>query len=1064
MCGGAPALRAARPTPAVSAVLPVAAAAPAARAAALRASASTALRPVAQEVSAALEAAGEIGQASPSSLSGLGRRLEAALTGAPAFASASDLAAPISGPMGDLSPRGQFARPAGDLIRQAAEAGAGADASVKVPSSVQAQPAAPALRTPSAPFWPKLISAGLALAPAFIFGWPLLAAGSTLMGGLVLAGSLALAVMPFMGESSPKVLKSMPGFVLGGLGAAALLSGLYWPGAFAALGGLALVRYGLGKSEVPHHGALESLSAYFGGVATLALVAAAATTPAGWLAAALPYVAYPVSSLLWLHLPSWIGYGFGNAIYGALLGVRGLLRVMTAVHRDTVLMDRLAEFTGRYWTQSKWNAVWLAVMWTPIVLFEAFKWLTAAVLGVYAAAVQAPVNFLWGASFKLFPKSKATVYLAEASRFVFDNLQNGKASRFNPLEAKILPLANSPKLVSRAMGSLGVTALQFGWALYTTAAAPLLSIAGLIMAFGRMAPYDELRHDPSNLRVSKEDSPGEKPSDPSQPVPPTEPGKAPFAPKLIAMALALLPAVYFGLPLVTALSVKALLYAALVLPLAAMPFMGPRTPSFLKSLPGRALEWNGLLLLLSGHAVIVGALAALGGWGFSRYIASRDEGKERRFDDSAELGAFFGALGSAVAIGAAWIGLMGPWGWAAIAFAAATSPFLLLHLPGWVFFGLHSAFKTLPSAMLAWHETLSFWAHEGEFLTNLGNHASYWLKKTYWNGVWLSVIWVPTGLVLAAEFVLSIALGGVTGLVRSPFGFLAGAFEEARPGGKAAIFFREATAGWLAAAEGSKSVLTKMVSPFKAAMDESSPVSGRPTLKAVGAFFLARLAQLVWLAGVVVMTVTGASFVVGLVRGAKAALAKAPPSDPDVPADAVSLRLPGTDRKGLWEVGVSLLGLALAANLLAVPSLAVMTLVATAGVVALGRLTPASSRWARLAAAAALLPVTTFIGMLGLANGSPILLGLGALALLANAALAVQVGSTRLMTNTQQTGQRMTALGALLIFASIAAIWVLSVVTPGIAVGLAGTLALLAAFVTGAVLVLLSMLGSLRWG
>ncbi|OGS38303.1 MAG: hypothetical protein A2506_09960 [Elusimicrobia bacterium RIFOXYD12_FULL_66_9] len=102
--------------------------------------------------------------------------------------------------------------------------------------------------------------------------------------------------------------------------------------------------------------------------------------------------------------------------------------------------------------------------------------------------------------------------------------------------------------------------------------------------------------------------------------------------------------------------------------------------------------------------------------------------------------------------------------------------------------------------------------------------------------------------------------------------------------------------------------------------------------------------------------------------------------------------------------------------------------------------------------------------MLGLANGSPILLGLGALALLANAALAVQVGSTRLMTNTQQTGQRMTALGALLIFASIAAIWVLSVVTPGIAVGLAGTLALLAAFVTGAVLVLLSMLGSLRWG
>ena len=838
---------------------------PTARAAAVspQVSPSAALQPVAQEVSASLEAAGEIGSASPSSLGGLGRRLEAALSGAPALPASDDLAASLSGRMGELAPRGALlARPAGDLIRRA-----------EVPSSVENHPSAPAPRGPNAPFWPKLISSVLALAPAVFLGWPLLAAGSTLLGGLVLAGSLALAVMPFLGEASPKALKSLPGFAVAGLGVAALASGLYWPGAFAAVGGWALLRYGLGKSKVAQHGALESLSAYFCGVATLTLVAAAAATPAGWAAAALPYIAYPVSSLLWLHLPSWVGEGFGNAIAGVLIGARGLLRVMTAVHRDTVLLDRLAEFTGRYWTQSKWNAVWLAVIWTPIVLVEAFKRLVAGVLGVYIAGVQAPVNFLWGAFSRLFPAGKAMVYFAEASRFVFDNLQNGKVARFNPLEVKLLPLANSPKLVSRILGSISLTALQFGWALYALAAAPLLSVAGLIAAFGRMTSYDAQRHDPSSLHINTKDSPGEKPSDPSQPVPPTAPGKAPFAPKLIAMALTLLPAVYFGLPLVTALSVKALLYAALMLPLAAMPFMGARTPSLLKSLPGRALVWNGLFLLLSGHAIIAGAIAALGGWGFSRYVALRDGGKARSFDDASELGAFFGALGSAVAIGAAWMGLMGPWGWTALGFAALTSPLLLIHLPGWVFSGLHGAFKTLPKAVRAWYGTLSFWAHDGEFLTNLGSHASYWLKKTYWNGVWLSAIWVPTGLVLAAEFLLSLALGALTGLMRAPFGFLAGAFEEAKPDGKAAVFFREAAAGWLAAAEGSKPLLDKMVRPFKAAMGEASAVSGRPTLKAVGALFLARLGQILWLAGVLLMTVSGAALVVGLIRGLKAALA-----------------------------------------------------------------------------------------------------------------------------------------------------------------------------------------------
>lgn len=1021
---------------------------------------TAALQPVAQEVSAALESVGEMSQAAPSSLNGLGRRLEAALSGAPASIASDDPTDPVSVTMGGIAPSGsQFARPAGDLIRQAVEAGGNDAASVA--SSVEIRPSAPTPRGPNGPFWPKLLSAGLALAPAALLGWPLLAAGSTLMGGLVLAGSLALAVMPFLSETSPKVLKTLPGFALTGLGVAAIASGLYWPGAFAAVGGWALGRYGAGTSGMPHNDTLAVLSAYFGGVSALTLVALAAATPAGWLASALPYVAYPVSTLLWLHLPSWVGYGFANAIFGLPLGVRGLTRVMTAVHRDTVLLERLEKFSRRYWEQSKWNAVWLAVMWTPIVLFEALKWLTGAALGVFTAVVQAPVNFLWGASIKLFPKSKVVVYFAEASRFVFDNLQNGKIARFNPLESKVLPLANSTALVQRVLGSLALTTLQAGWVVYTLVGAPLLSVAGLITAFARSnAAYSAKRHDPGSLGVDTNDLPSKKPSEPTEPAP-TDPVKATVAPKLIATVLALVPAVYFGLPLVTALSVKALLYAALVLPLAAMPFMGPKTPSWLKLLPGQALRMNGLVLFFSGHAIILGILATLGGWGFARYADSRDDGKDHRFDDSAELGAFFGALGSSVAIGAAWMGLMGPWGWAALGFAAVTSPFLLMHLPGWVFFGLFGALRAFPKAMGSWHDGVSFWGENGRFLTHLKDHASYWLNKTYWNGVWLSVIWVPIGLVLAAELGLSVTLGAVSGLLRAPLGFLAEAFQEARPNGKAAVFFRAAAAASLESAEGSKSVLDKMLSPFKTAVGESSALSGRPTLKAVGALFLARVAQFVWMVGAILMNVTGAALVVGLVRGAKAAFSKAPPSDPDAPAEA-SLRLPGTDRRGLWEVGVGLLGLALAANLLALPGLAAMTLLGAAGVVAIGRLTAQSSLWARLTAAAALLPMTTYIGVVGLANGTPLFIALGILGLIANAALGAQIGSTKLLSATQTPGRRMTALGALLLFASTAAIWVMSAVAPGIAVGLAGSLALLVGFVVGAALVMLSLIGSLR--
>lgn len=859
--------------PSAAAPLAVPVAAPVAVPAAVPVAAPVAapLTIVSRRVTAALKTAGDLGSASPSSLRGLGDSLEAALLGAPALRSSGDLAAP-SGPMfEDLSGRGgHLARPAGELIRQSAEAHDGPEA--------LAPPAAPVRKAPKGPFWPKLLASGLALAPAYFLGLPLLAGGATVLGALTIASGVALAVMPFLGESAPKVLRALPGAVLAAAGVAAAASGLLVPGAFALVGGWGLTRYGLGKSDLPRYESVESLTAYFGGVASLTVAALAAVHPAGWLAAGIRYGAYPVAALLWLHLPSWVGRGMENAFTGGWLGFKGLSRVMSATRRDTVLLERLEKFSERQWDSSKWNGVWLAVMWTPVVLVEAAKWALAAVAGVYAGAVQAPVNFLWGASYKLFGPGKAAAYFGEASRFVFDRVQDGKAGLFNKAEALVLPWANSERLPARVAGSLALTALQAGWLVYTAVAAPLLSLAGLLFAFGRLGTFDAGRHAPSSLRINTDDSPGAKPSDPGSSTEPTVPGKAPFAPKLIAAALALAPAVYFGLPLFTGTLFHAvgILYGLLALPLALTPFMGPRTPRFLKSMAATGLFLNGLVLLGSGHAVLMGLLAVLGGWGFSRYVKSRDDGKDRGFDDSAELGAFFGALGASVGVGAAWLGLSGPWGWAALGLAAATSPFLLMHLPDHVWSGVRQALRQFPDSIDAYAKVLGFWHEDTRFMSHLRDHANYWLKKTYWNGVWLSLIWVPTGLVAAAEYLVSIALGLVTGLARAPLAYAAGAFRKANPDGRLSRFANGALDGWRDSAEGSKAFFDRMVSPLKPSMDASAPVSGRPTLKAMAAFLAARFVQLAWLAGALVMNATGAALLVGLYRGVRAAFSTKP--------------------------------------------------------------------------------------------------------------------------------------------------------------------------------------------
>lgn len=871
-----------------------AAAAPAAARAARPAAPAKTVAAAAQETVAALENAGPIANASPASAGVLGRDLEDILTGAPALRRGAEVSAPSASGRVDLGDSSLLARPAGDSIRAAVAASA---QDSEIPPAPPAD-RSPAPRSPKGPFWPRLLSAGLALAPAVFLGLPLLAASAYVVGGLVIATSLALAVMPFLSESSSKVLRAAPGLALTSLGLAsagvavslsiglgvAVAPALIWTGALAVLGGWGLTRYGLGKTEGRYgsYGSVETLSAFFGALASLTGVALAASTPLGWTATALLWLSYPLATLLWFHLPGWVGKGMTAAVEGLWHGILGMSRVLTAIHRDTVLFDRLSKFSERYWNNSRWNGVWLAVMWTPIMLAEAVMYGLSAVGGTAVGVVAFPVNFLWGASAKLWPGSKANVYFAEAARLVFDNVQNGKAARFNPLEARLIPLANSPKFFVSALGSLGIRALQLGWLVYAAVATPLLSVAGLILAFGRVGAYDEKRHDRRRLRVNKDDSPSEKPTEPTDPEP-GPPSKATIAPKLIAVALALVPAYFFGLPILAGASfIQIPLYFALVLPLAAMPFLG-KAPMWAKSFAGRALFYNGLVLLLNGSAIWVGLIALLGGWGFNRWVKKTQE-KGGTFDE-AELGAFFGVLGSAAAVGAVWAGFLGGWvGWGTLALAAATSPFLLMHLPSWVWEGLRGAAKSFARSMEAFHDVLGFWHEDTRFRSNLKRHARHWLGKTYWNGVWLSAIWVPTGLIQAAEFVLAVALGAVVGLLRAPFAFAAAAYRDAKPDSRAARFTQGLVDGWKAASEGAKGLFDRLVSGLTPAMNEATEETGRPTAKAAGAFLLARFVQLAWLLGAVAMNLSGLALLIGLYRGVRAAFAG--PEKPATPTDA----------------------------------------------------------------------------------------------------------------------------------------------------------------------------------
>jgi hypothetical protein len=279
----------------------------------------------------------------------------------------------------------------------------------------------------------------------------------------------------------------------------------------------------------------------------------------------------------------------------------------------------------------------------------------------------------------------------------------------------------------------------------------------------------------------------------------------------------------------------------------------------------------GLLALAKTNAFWTAALAAVGGWGLSRYLGKAlAEGKSTySVDDPEYIGAFFAAVAAASGVGVVMSGAAGLLPLAVSVLAYLTSPLLLMHLPRWVFHGFASVFEGLWTSFKDSYRFVNLWDRETDFQKNLSHHARYWLDKSVWNGSWLSVIWVPMGLMMLADLAVSAALGLVWGLVRAPFAYASGALHENYRDSAAARFFDGLLETWsdlLVGKTAREYFVKQRAAAFIKGASEKTGVSGRPTVAAAFNFLMLRIGQLFFLA-VQLALGTPVMFLVGLGRG-----------------------------------------------------------------------------------------------------------------------------------------------------------------------------------------------------
>lgn len=823
------------------------------------------------EVSSALQDMGDLSKAQPTSLPSFGHSLQAILSGERFSSRAQGTFSTDAQSLGSLGEGSFLAKPAGDSIRQSAESENNAPA-VPVPPAGSNEDKGGRSPRGNGPLWAKLVSGALALTPAILLGWPLLASGALISGGLVILASLGVASLPFMSDSTPRMLRSIPGLLIGGLGLAALgtaVTAFSWPllsmGALAALGGWGFMRFARKGVKGNINDSSEIIATFFGALGAVAGAGLVLLSPAGLLAAGLTVLAYPVSLILLMHLPGWVGAALSSAFHGFYQTVKDVYRVMTSLRRDTVLRQRLQKYTSASIEKSAWSALTLGLLlWLPVLITEAVQLVVAGVVGTALGLARAPLMMLWGASHDLSKDSKVTKFLAYWAQEPF---LGSKSRLFNSLERPLIAYANSQNILVSQLGALAIRGAQLLYLIYNVFITPVNLIGGFINAFQYTnIPYDARLHDPESLSLGKDELAGNIPDEPAPIV-----GSGRLA-KFLAAGIGLVPVWFFGASLVTGGGIFAGIVLATAVSVALMPLMpsSAKFPGLLRRIPGTLLTAagaytlfeSGRMVLLAGlpiwGVVAMSALALFGGIGLSNLITKVQdkETKTWRLDSPEYILGYAGALAVTTGLVVSLIGAGGPLAMGLTIAAYVLSPALLYHLPAWLWRGVRTSLTGFAQGISSVWKVMRSWTHETQFNGNLNAWYKHYLDKSFWSGTLFLVPWALSLAAWLSETALSVTVGLALGVLRAPTRFFEGAAQNKNATGFWAKFWTGYNRFMTSTMEDSKkTVFDPKVKGLSEAMNEKDPASSRPTLKAAFAFLGVRLVQLYWLLRLAVLTI-----------------------------------------------------------------------------------------------------------------------------------------------------------------------------------------------------------------
>lgn len=280
--------------------------------------------------------------------------------------------------------------------------------------------------------------------------------------------------------------------------------------------------------------------------------------------------------------------------------------------------------------------------------------------------------------------------------------------------------------------------------------------------------------------------------------------KAPIVPRVLTSLATLAPAYFLGWPLLapalTLASVAGGLIIATSILFALAPFMSARWPSAVRAAPGFLLIGLGAVSMIIGfptlaaHPLAMGAMVALGGYGFARFALGRSE---ERGDTALLVGTYIGGLAAVTGAGLALLAPAGALAGLGLAAGYALTLVLFMHLPSWVGAGVKAAFRGGWQAGEDAVEVATSLHRDTSMGRRLERYSEAAIKRSAWNVIWVGlVIWAPVLVVETAKALVGFAVGVIKALARAPLFALWGISAKLWPESGLTRFF----AGWSRAA------------------------------------------------------------------------------------------------------------------------------------------------------------------------------------------------------------------------------------------------------------------------